>query len=164
MTTSATPTQNGSSATDNAIASNKFEDRLSILHEKLNNRLESLEEKMIRQKKEEEQTEDKGAISVLQNDLATMTTTNLDLKTQIGQKDLDILSLKQQIVVLETKICAKPRTFDVGIGVEISSKEEHDEELAAANTENKRQLDEAQSDQARSWGFGVSEFREARER
>ena len=144
-TTTTAPTQNGSSTTDNAIASNQFEDRLSVLHEKLNNRLESLEEKMIRQKQEEDHTEDKDAISVLQNDLATMTTTNLDLKTQIGQKDLDILSLKQQIVVLETKICAKPRTFDVGIGVEISSKEEHDEELAAANAESKRQLDEAQN-------------------
>ena len=130
---------------DNAVSSTQFEDRLSVLHEKLNNRLESLEEKMIRQKEEDSQIKDESAISALQNDLAAITTTTLDLKTQIGQKDLDILSLKQQIVMLETKISAKPRTFDVGVGVEISSNDDNDQALTA-NAESRRQLAEAQDE------------------
>lgn len=131
--------------TDNANSNAPFEDRLSALHEKLSNRLESLEEKMVRQKEEDSQIKDESAISALQNDLAAMTTTTLDLKTQIGQKDLDILSLKQQIVMLETKISAKPRTFDVGVGVDVTSNEENDAAFAA-NAESKRQLAEAQNE------------------
>ncbi len=137
------PTTLSSSSADNAISSTLFEDRLSVLHDKLSNRLESLEEKMVRQKEEDSHSKDESAISALQNDLAAMTTTTLDLKTQIGQKDLDILSLKQQIVVLETEISTKPRTFDVGVCVDdISSNEENDAALA----DSKRQLAEAQDE------------------
>ena len=132
------------STVENVVSSNQFEDRLSVLHEKLNNRLESLEEKMV----QEGQIKDESAISTLQNDFAAMTTTTLDLKTQIGQKDLDILSLKQQIVMLETTISTRPRSFDVGVGVDIttSDDENDDQALAADAVEGKRKLAEAQDE------------------
>ncbi len=142
-TARALDSSSAASTSDNAASSTQFEDRLSVLHEKLNNRLESLEEKMVRQKQEDAQIKDDSAISALQSDLAAMTTTTLDLKAQIGQKDLDILSLKQQIVVLETKISTKPRTFDVGVGVDTTSNDENDAALAA-NAKTKGQLANAQ--------------------
>lgn len=148
-TTRALDSSSAASAADNAVSNTQFEDRLSVLHEKLNNRLESLEEKMVRQKQEDAQIKDDSAISALQGDLAAMTTATLDLKTQIGQKDLDILSLKQQIVVLETKISAKPRTFDVGVGVDTTSNEENDAALAA-DAEIKSQLANAQQELSKS--------------
>jgi hypothetical protein len=131
---------------ENAMTSNRFEDRLSVLHEKLNNRLESLEEKMIQHKEEEAQNKDDSAIYVLQNNLAAMATTTLDLRTQIGQKDLDILSLKQQVVMLETKMSTKPRTFDVGVGVEITTPNDQNDTALIADVEGKRQFAEAQDE------------------
>lgn len=129
----------------NNMDTKQFEDRLSVLQEKLNNRLESLEEKMVRHKEEEAQSkDDESAVVMLRNDLAAMSTTTLDLRTQIGQKDLDILSLKQQIVMLETKLSTKPRTFDVGVGVEITS--DDDDESTTGNDEGERLLTEAQDE------------------
>ena len=133
-----------SNGATNLARNQSFEERISSLHQKMEtqlmHRLQSLEDKIAQQSLE--------ASSKIENDtsnnLAEMTSKILRLQTEQGAKDLEILSLKQQVVRLETDIIKQEKTcMHVGVG---DGNIHDDEELVAAKANYDQQLKNARKE------------------
>lgn len=136
--------KNDVAAHDKRNTSASFEDRISQLHSKMEaqlmDKLQHLENKISQQKEAPVKCDVDTAR--LQQNLAETSTTILHLKTEIGTRDLEILSLKQQIVRLETsleKMQSKP-TADVGVGNEDVGVDVISEEILAERVKQEQEL------------------------
>ena len=101
-----------------------FEARISSLHQRMEtqlmDRLQHLEDKIAKQNFEASistKAANDDDTSKTNENIAQVTSTILQLQTEQGKKDLEILSLKQQILTLETeKISQHKTSMSVGIG------------------------------------------------
>lgn len=130
----------------NILARNQsFEERISSLHQKMEtqlmHRLQNLEDKIAQQNLEASSKVEEKDTS---NNVAEMTSKILRLQTEQGAKDLEILSLKQQVVRLETDIIKQEKTcMHVGVG---DGNIHDDEELVAAKANYEQQLKNARKE------------------
>ncbi|KAL7544793.1 hypothetical protein ACHAWF_008163 [Thalassiosira exigua] len=147
----------GHEASDDLISNRarnqSFEQRMSSLQQKMESqlmhRLQHLEGKIAQQSIETSlKVEDDS--SKLKENAAEMAATILELRTESGTKDLEILSLKQQIVKLETeKISEMKHSINFGVGngdVHDNSLQVENEELIAAKAQQEQELAGARSE------------------
>ena len=105
------------------VKSNRsFEERMSRLHEKMENqlldKLQHLEEKISHAQQQKVDASAEETMK-LKKELSESTTTIMQLNTEIASKDLEMLKLKQQIIHLETSLeesLVKPATSDAHVG------------------------------------------------
>lgn len=112
----------------NAKSNRSFEDRMNVLHERMENqllqKLQHLEEKFSRSQQQsvevpEETLQLKEDTMRLKRELSESTQLTMELRTEIATKDLEMLKLKQQLIHIESSLRAsleKPVTFHVGVG------------------------------------------------
>lgn len=127
--TSAEGTTSGDCNASNALVANRnsFEERMSNLQQKMESqlmtRLQNIEEK-ISQQKSDVSSKSEDDVLELKANLLEMTDATMKLRTDAATKDLEILSLKQKLIRLETDIeslSAKPVfepkvCSDIGVG------------------------------------------------
>jgi hypothetical protein len=132
-----------------------FEERISSLHLKMEShlmhRLQHLEEKMAQQNLEIS-TKAADESSKMKANIAEMVSTILRLQTEIGTKDLEILSLKQKLVKLESERIIKPPCVNMNVGdgnVHDDGMRTKNDELLAANACREHELDNARNEISR---------------
>ncbi|KAL9185144.1 hypothetical protein ACHAXT_002921 [Thalassiosira profunda] len=138
--------------TEQLLARNQsFEERISTLHlrmeSQLISRLQHLEDKISQQTTvEASRTIDDGTSA----DLSEMASTILQLKTEVGTKDLELLSLKQKIVRLETDLVIKERSaVNAGVGdgdVTVDKLQVDQEKLLSEQTRHEQELEGARDE------------------
>lgn len=132
-----------------------FEERISSLHQKMESqlihRLQHLEGKMAHQNLGIS-TKAADDSSKMKANITEMVSTILKLQTEIGTKDLEILSLRQKVVKLETDKIIKPPCVNATVGdgnVHDDGMRAKNDELLAANACQEHELDNARNEISR---------------
>ena len=132
-----------------------FEERISSLHQNMESqlihRLQHLEDKMAHQNLEIS-TKAADDSSKMKANITEMVSTILKLQTEIGTKDLEILSLRQKVVKLETDKIIKPPCVNATVGdgnVHDDGMRAKNDELLAANACQEHELDNARNEISR---------------
>ncbi|KAL7539866.1 hypothetical protein ACHAXR_012441 [Thalassiosira sp. AJA248-18] len=132
----------------NLVRNQSFEERISSLHQKMESqllhRLQHLEDKITQQNLETSMKVEDDS-SELKQHVTEMTSTIFELRTEVGTKDLEILSLKQQVVKMETeKISEMKSSMNVCVG----DGNVHDESMKVENEKLEQELQDARDEAA----------------
>jgi hypothetical protein len=132
-----------------------FEERIASLHQKmemqLTSRLQQLEEKMAQQNIELT-TKAVDDSSRMKTNVSEMASTIAKLQLEIGTKELEVLSLRQQVVKLESDKLSKPPSMNANVGdgdVHDSATKAENAELLAANACREKELEDIRTEVCR---------------
>ena len=135
--------------------SNSFEERMSVLHQKMEaqllDKLQHLEEKISQSQQQKIEASAEETME-LKKDLAASAAAVIQLRTDIATKDLEMLKLRQNVVHLEASLEAsltKPTTFYANIGDGELNPDKltmHEESVLAAKTQLELELNNARTE------------------
>ena len=132
-----------------------FEERIASLHQKMEStftaRLQQLEEKMAQQNVELS-TKAADDSSRMKTNVSEMSTTIEKLQLEISTKELEVLSLRQQLVKLESEKLSKPPSMNANVGdgdVHDSAMKAENAELLAANACREKELEDIRTEVSR---------------